>query len=215
LTWLPGSNTLSHNIYFGTASPGAFRTNQTNTTFAPGPLNRNTTYYWRIDEVKSSGVVTGDVWSFTTSALKIYEWNFANGDLAPALGNGVLSYADGTVTSNLTSFGISDGTTVPHMAGYPTRYLRAPAFTSAANGYHVTLTGSGSNGSGVYINQFTIILDVLIPGPLGRTPLFNTNPQNANDADFFVEANGRLGTSGIGYSAPGIVSSNAWQRLAF
>ena len=215
LNWLPGSNTLSHNVYFGTVSPGTFRTNQTKTSFSPGTLTRNTTYYWRVDEVKSLGTVTGDVWSFTTTSSKTFEWNFANGDLSPALGNGVLSYADGASTSNSTSFGVSDGTTVPHIGGYPTRYMRVPGFTSTANGYQVTLTDTGPNGGGVYINQFTLIFDVLIPAPLGRTALFNTNPQNANDADFYVETNGRVGTSGIGYSAAGVVSSNAWHRIAF
>ncbi|HKQ38698.1 MAG TPA: endonuclease/exonuclease/phosphatase family protein [Verrucomicrobiae bacterium] len=215
LSWLPGSNTVSHNVYFGTSSPGTFRTNQTNTTFAPGTLARNTTYFWRVDEVKSFGTVTGEVWSFTTVSPKIFEWNFANGDLAPALGNGVLSYADGASTSNSTSFGISDGSAIPHMGGYPARYMRVPAFTSAANGYHVTLTDTVPNGGGTYINQFTIILDVLIPSPLNWTPLFNTNPQNANDADFYVDANGRVGTGAIGYSANGVVSANAWNRIAF
>ena len=215
LNWLPGSNTLSHNVYFGTVSPGTFRTNQTKAAFAPGTLTRNTTYYWRVDEVKGSGTVTGDVWSFTTASSKIFEWNFANGNLAPALGNGVLSYADGASTSNLTSFGVSDGSTVPHIAGYPTRYMRVPAFTSAANGYQVTLPGTGPNGGGVYMNQFTIIFDVLIPSPLGWVPLFNTNPQNSNDADFYVDANGRVGIAELGYSGTGAVPANAWHRIAF
>ena len=132
--------------------------------------------------------------------------------LTPALGNGLLSYADGAATSNLTTFGASDGTTVPHIAGYPTRYMRVPAFSNTAHGYHVTLNGSTPNGGGAYINQFTIIFDLLIPAPLGWTPLFNTNPQNANDADFFVDANGRAGIGAIGYSTNGAVTSNAWHR---
>jgi len=145
----------------------------------------------------------------------VYEWNFANGDLTPALGNGLLSYADGAVTSNLTTFGTSDGTNVPHIAGYPTRYMRVPAFTNSANGYHVTLNGSAPNGGGAYINQFTIIFDLVIPAPLGWVPLFNTNPQNANDADFFVDADGRLGIGAIGYSSNGTITSNTWHRVAF
>jgi endonuclease/exonuclease/phosphatase family metal-dependent hydrolase len=215
LSWLSGTNTLSHNVYFGTSSPGIFRTNQTNVTFAPGSLTGNTTYYWRVDEVKASGVATGDVWSFSTRFDKIYEWNFTDGNLAPALGKGVLSYADGPITSNLTSFGISDGTTVPHLGGYPTRYMRVPAFTGANNGYHVFFTESGPNGGGVYINQFTILFDLLIPAPLGRTALFNTNPQNANDADWYVEANGRLGSIGIGYGPTNLMVANTWYRIAF
>lgn len=217
LSWLPGSNTLSHNIYFGDTSPGLFRGNQTNATFTPAVLAAGAAYYWRVDEVKASGTVTGDVWSFTTRAINVsfYEWNFAAGNLEPALGNGVLSYADGAATSNLTSFGTSDGSTVPHIGGYPTRYMRVPAFTSTANGYHVRFNGSGPNGGGIYINQFTLIWDILIPSPLGWTALHNTNPGNANDADFYVDSSGRLGIGDIGYSAAGTIVAGAWYRIAF
>ncbi len=214
LGWVPGSNTLSHHVYFGTTSPGAYRTNSSNATFAPGPLALDTTYFWRIDDVKASGVVTGDVWSFSTRRVAVYEWNFAHGDLGPALGDGALSYADGAVTSNLTSLGTSDGAAVPHIGGYPTHYLYAPAFASSANGYHVAFPASGPNGGGLYINQFTLIFDLLIPAPLDWTALFNTNPQNANDADFYVDADGRLGIGAIGYSAPGVITPNAWHRIA-
>jgi endonuclease/exonuclease/phosphatase family metal-dependent hydrolase len=215
LSWLAGSNTLSHDVYFGAVSPGTFRTNQTNAIFAPGTLNPGTTYYWRVNERKSSGVVTGDVWSFRTSALHLYEWDFRNANLAAAIGDGVLSYADGAVTSNLTTFGVSDGANVPHIAGYPARYMRAPAFTGTANGYHLTFSSSGPNGGGIYINQFTILFDLLIPSPMGWTALFNTNPQNANDADFYVDANGRVGIGAIGYSAAGTIAPNTWYRIAF
>src|SRR4029079_16412760 len=34
-------------------------------------------------------------------------------------------------------------------------------------------------------------------------------------ADFFVEANGRIGTTGIGSSPAGVVASNTWHRIAF
>jgi len=56
---------------------------------------------------------------------------------------------------------------------------------------------------------------VFIPGPLDWTPLFNTNPQNENDADWYVDATGRLGIGELGYSSAGVVTSNAWHRLAF
>jgi hypothetical protein len=215
LSWLAGSNTSSHRIHFGTNSPGAFRTSQAETTFAPGALFPGTTYYWRVDEVKAAGVVTGDVWSFTTRAVNVYEWDFARGTLAPALGDGVLSYADGNVTANLTRFGTSDGAVVPHLNGMPMTYLRAPRFAGTANGYHVTLTRSGPNGGGIYLNQFTLVYDLLIPAPLGWTALFNTNPANENDADFYIDPAGKLGIGAIGYSGAGAVTANTWQRVGF
>jgi hypothetical protein len=66
LSWTAGIGTTSHNVYFGTTSPGTSRGNQAGTIYDPGSLQRNITYYWRIDEVNVYGTTTGDVWHFTT-----------------------------------------------------------------------------------------------------------------------------------------------------
>jgi len=71
LSWTAGSDTTSHDVYFGTdSSPdaGEFKDNQTATTYDPGTMEVSTTYYWRIDEVGPGGTTTGGVWSFTTAA---------------------------------------------------------------------------------------------------------------------------------------------------
>jgi hypothetical protein len=70
LGWTAGAGATSHNVYFGTdPSPdaGEFQGNQPGTSFDPGILETNTTYYWRIDEVNALGTTSGVVWSFTTS----------------------------------------------------------------------------------------------------------------------------------------------------
>ena len=72
VSWTAGSNTDSHDVYFGTnPNPGAgeFQGNQAGTSFDPGGLTNNTTYYWAIDEVNGNGTTAGDVWSFTTEPL--------------------------------------------------------------------------------------------------------------------------------------------------
>jgi len=66
ISWTAGAGAVSHDVYFGTTSPGTFRINQAGTTYNPGTLANSTTYYWRIDEVGGSGTITGDAWSFTT-----------------------------------------------------------------------------------------------------------------------------------------------------
>ena len=69
LSWTAGAGAASHYVYFGTDSTPdetEYQGNQTATTYVPGTLISNTTYYWRIDEVGSGGVTTGTVWSFTT-----------------------------------------------------------------------------------------------------------------------------------------------------
>jgi hypothetical protein len=81
LSWTPGDFADKHNVYFGTVfddvntasvnnplgvlvSPG-----QSQSTYNPGILDFNQTYYWRVDEVNApptdSTVFKGDVWSFT------------------------------------------------------------------------------------------------------------------------------------------------------
>jgi hypothetical protein len=70
LSWSPGAGAWSHNVYFGTNSPGEFRGNIGSTGFNPGPLQLGATYYWRVDEVGSAGTTTGDVWSFRARRYK-------------------------------------------------------------------------------------------------------------------------------------------------
>jgi hypothetical protein len=66
LSWTAGYGATSHDVYFGTTSTPPFVCNQTFTTFDPGTMPNDTTYYWRIDEVNDLGTTTGDIWSFTT-----------------------------------------------------------------------------------------------------------------------------------------------------
>jgi endonuclease/exonuclease/phosphatase family metal-dependent hydrolase len=217
LSWLPGNNALSHTIYFGTSSPGVFFTNTSASSLPLPNLLASTTYFWRIDTLTPSGTVAGDVWSFATKStnVAIYEWDFSHGDLSATLGHGVLAYADGPATAGLTLFGTTDGTIVPHIEGKPAQYLRAPGFTATSHGYDVTFTDTGPNGGGAYINQYTLIFDVLLPGSVNWVPFFNTNPANANDADFYVNPAGALGISALGYSANGLITANTWFRVAF
>ena len=71
LTWTAGAGATSHQVYFGTnPNPGAseFKGSQAGTSYVPGTLATQTTYYWRIDEINGQGTTTGAVWSFTTAA---------------------------------------------------------------------------------------------------------------------------------------------------
>ena len=76
LSWTPGIEAVSHELYFSTdfndvnerlmtpETPGA-------NTYDPGPLEFSTTYYWAVDEVNLAADVTtwyGDLWQFTTAS---------------------------------------------------------------------------------------------------------------------------------------------------
>ncbi|HXG49737.1 MAG TPA: PEP-CTERM sorting domain-containing protein, partial [Methylomirabilota bacterium] len=142
-----------------------------------------------------------------------YQWDFAGG-LNPTFGNGRLEYAD-THTSVLTTFGTTDGAAVPHINGEAAAFMRVPAFTALSQGYQATFAATGPNGGGAYVNQYTVVLDLLSPGSINWTPLFNTEPGNGNDADFYIAPDGSLGIRALGYSAPGVIAPDTWYRVAF
>jgi len=71
LSWTPGSDATTHDVYFGTdptPDAGELKGNQVLTTYDPGQLNASTTYYWQIVERNHSGTASGPVWNFTTEA---------------------------------------------------------------------------------------------------------------------------------------------------
>jgi len=77
LSWGVGLTAIAHDVYLGTneaavanattASP-EFKAYQLATTFDPETLDRDTAYYWRIDEVEVDTTTKrkGDVWRFAT-----------------------------------------------------------------------------------------------------------------------------------------------------
>ncbi|OHB42063.1 MAG: hypothetical protein A2Y13_13035 [Planctomycetes bacterium GWC2_45_44] len=74
LSWTAGAGAASHDVYFGanlanvtnaTHASSEYKGNQAGTTYDPGTMSSNTTYYWRIDEFDGS-TTKGTVWSFTT-----------------------------------------------------------------------------------------------------------------------------------------------------
>jgi hypothetical protein len=74
LSWAPGFEAKLHVPYFGTSfdevDAAAGGLPQALTTFTPpGPLEPQTTYYWRVDELNPPATTKGPVWSFTTARL--------------------------------------------------------------------------------------------------------------------------------------------------
>ncbi len=142
LSWLPGIGATSSDVYFGTVSPGSFRGNQTASTFDPGGMAPNTTYYWRIDSVGPGGTVTGDIWSFTTgSGTYTYSTQYEF-DAAPDTAAGVLDANPSDANGNglLTKVGTGFGNTGGGISGGILRYVDS---TSSGNhGYYFAAGGS-------------------------------------------------------------------------
>jgi len=66
LLWTAGAGATSHEVLFGTDTGNLASTTQMGTSFNPGTLANNTTYYWQINESNEAGKTTGTLWSFTT-----------------------------------------------------------------------------------------------------------------------------------------------------
>jgi len=87
LSWTPGIDAASHKVLFGTEPDElALLAEATSPTYAGLPaLEKDTTYYWRVDEVQANGtVVSGGIWSFTTSGRLLGWWELdeASGGIA-------------------------------------------------------------------------------------------------------------------------------------
>lgn len=72
--------------------------------------------------------------------------------------------------------------------------------------------GLGANGGGRRLNQFTLVLDLNTPSrPSGWAALYQSNPANTDDAEWFINPSRGVGISG---NYGGLVPDGVWVRLA-
>jgi tetratricopeptide (TPR) repeat protein len=87
LKWRPGLDAIAHNVYFGTDPNNLKLMGMVkDTSFADLPtLDTNTTYWWRVDTVKSDGtVIKGILWKGSCTGKLVGWWKFdeASGSIA-------------------------------------------------------------------------------------------------------------------------------------
>jgi len=92
LNWGTGHGAFFHHVYFGdnetdvaNGTPDTDKGQQGSTTFNPGSLAEDTTYYWRVDQNNGISTYKGEVWRFRTiPTMPIYDpnlvgwWKFDN-----------------------------------------------------------------------------------------------------------------------------------------
>jgi hypothetical protein len=91
--WGPGFGSKLHTIYFGDnfddVNNAVVGLPQAETTYTPGTLELEKTYYWRVDEFSGAATDKGDVWSFTITkaggGLKAEYFNNTNLSGEPVL----------------------------------------------------------------------------------------------------------------------------------
>jgi len=198
----------------GVAMPATFTNNGAalSVTFSSGGLIRSgSTHTYSLTD----GSTYTNSTTFTVQNYTSYEWGFTNANLGVSLGNGVMTYAG---DSSSTTFGTTDGSTVPHINGDPAQYMYVPAFIFDTDGYWVSLDESAPNVSSEYINRYAMVMDVMVPSPWLQTwlvPFFNTDPYNLNDADFYLAGDGRIGIGSGGYAVTNTIGPDTWYRIAF
>lgn len=63
-----------------------------------------------------------------------------------------------------------------------------------------------------YVNEYTIQIDFRVPNVSVWHSLFQTSLTNSNDADCFIDVNGKVGVEATGYSSYSL-KANEWYRL--
>jgi len=97
LSWTAGNDAKLHTFYIGDSYDDVDNatggTAEAGANYAPGTLETDKTYYWRVDEFDGLTTRKGDVWSFTTQpAIAVHSdpdlvawWTFDEGEGATAL----------------------------------------------------------------------------------------------------------------------------------
>jgi len=88
LSWNPGVNAFTHNVYLGTDYENVYNATienplgvlvsvgQDSNSYYPGSLEFDQTYYWRIDGINDRKTVkTGNIWTFTTGSHPVQAYN--------------------------------------------------------------------------------------------------------------------------------------------
>jgi arylsulfatase A-like enzyme len=148
LSWLVEATTGSVNVYFGTTDPPPFIRNQllTETTYDPGQLAYNTTYYWQIDQIEGQDVIEGKIWSFTTDGPPAAAQNPDPADLAADINPNTKLIWNGAL--NADSYDVYFGdTNPPPLIGNQASSLYDPPMLEANTTYYWRIDSTNEHGT--------------------------------------------------------------------
>ena len=142
------------------------------------------------------------------------QWDFDRGNLAATIGK-PLTYFDGPtgLTQQGTMFGTTTDLGVSLINGEEAHVMRVPGDVIREIGY-VMDHGIKPNGGGTLVNQFTLVMDVMI-ATTGRTAasmLQISSLNNTDDGDLFWQGN-NFGQGNGGYNGTGAFTPGVWHRV--
>jgi arabinoxylan arabinofuranohydrolase len=210
LGWLPGGNAVAHAVYLGTSSNAVAQANfaspeyqgtSATTNCTPAALNRQTTYFWRVDEIRGTNMDRGPVWSFTTGPLLAHRYGFSETG-----GTSVADSAGGPEwTGTLPNGGALTGSQLTLSPGSQ-QYLKLPAgIANSRSGMTIMAWVNLSTNA-----NWSRIFDF---GNNTTTHMYLT-PQNGNNGtlQFAITTSGAGGEQQITSSAT--LSAGAWHQVA-
>lgn len=127
------------------------------------------------------------------------QWDFNSSNLVATVGTDLADF--GTTPTTFTTATIAGGTAV---------VMNFPA-ADASQGYVMT-HGIAANGGGGFVNQYTLLMDIMYPAASSGTwrSLFQTSTGNGNDGDIFLSDGNGIGIS-ANYS--GAILPDTWHRV--
>ncbi len=150
------------------------------------------------------------------------QWDFDFGDLGASAGK-ALQYYTGTATGTDSKgaayeyhYGTTTALSIPDINGVPAKVIEVPGNVSRDIGL-IAEHGIKPNGGGTKVNQYTLIMDVLVDttGPGAASLLQVDTPtagSNTSDGDLFWQGN-NFGQGTSGYNGRGTFTSGTWHRV--
>jgi hypothetical protein len=190
--------------------------------YDPSATRTITTNLVRVEFADTAGNRQTNSWQFSIIAgtavrtVVTGQWDFDLCDLSATIGN-ALRYLDGPAgtTATETRFGTCTSLGVPLINNEEARIMEVPynAGVFAPYGY-IMEHGISPNGGGTRVNQFTLIMDVLVDTTGGgAASLLQMSPVNNTDGDLFWQGN-QFGQGNGGYNGAGTFTAGAWHRVA-
>jgi hypothetical protein len=148
------------------------------------------------------------------------QWDFEFGDLGASIGAD-LQYFDPTfdgpsgTNANLTTFGTCSALGVSTINGVDAKIMQVPGDLVRNIGYVMTHR-IAPNGGGTKVNQYTLVMDVMVnnAGPGAASFLqIDTPADNTSDGDLFWQGNNFGQGNGDGYDGHGTFTTLAWHRF--
>jgi alkylhydroperoxidase/carboxymuconolactone decarboxylase family protein YurZ len=188
--------------------------------YSPNATRQDKNNLVRLEYTDSTGVSRTNSWSFGiitsggSSTTVAGQWDFEAGNLSATVGQALAYFTPAAQAgTKFGTTGAGDFADVPNIGGTAAKVMEVPGDLTRDIGYVVT-HDIAPNGGGTRVNQYTLIMDVLVDtsGP-GAASLWQTSSAaNTDDGDLFWQGN-NFGQGGGGYNGRGTFTAGAWHRV--